>query len=912
MPDVLMDGEVVAEGEFTLDRARAQEKMRRYSLPDPHRYVLELVKAAVLQGARAIEFEMDADDVRMRFDGPPFPREDLAAAEAAALTGTGALAHLGMGLAAAMALKPRFVRCESGGVRLELRPRRPDRLETAETAAGTALHVRDRPHPRHVLEFLRSLAGWTTEGAVLQQHARFSPVPIRLNGRALTEDWREFVPLGRVPVGDAGVAGFTAGGRAELLIVKDGVLMETVALEPTHLPYRVLLHARGLSENVSHNGLVRDAAFAAVLKAAQDARPSAVAALCRDVRGRLDEFTWAVRDLRLEVLACKTPEAVPPDLASLRLWDTATGDLVRLSLEEILRWIEERGDIPYALETHPGLRLDGMPRVLLAHSGFNFDELKALLGHRARNVTRRIRNLQKREINRTLWRARPAEPTLDDRRFPSRRTLQADGLRGEVGLGLLNRRPLVRFLVDGCALPEFRPDVSLDGLEAVVSGDFTPSENFDAVRRDERWARALVEVARHLPDLYGAMRDAGPLVLRGPLQVLGDPDFPLGFLRACGCPEALARSLATPAPLPDDHPLAQVECFSDGSGRLVSLRELRRRVPPGERLQLPTPGRGIRLTGQELQARARLSQPVPEDVGTPLTDALERHLAALFRGHPSLPKPVVRLLPEDGEAAVQYVLGEFRLRRDHPLVAVGGEDPVLVGLLASLCLSALRLPRREEAALQEALAELALTGPCPEPERFEGALEEVRSDGAIRGWARDPEDPARTLEVRLFLDGRILVGTAPAGPEFRFQLPPEHLDGSRRVLSAAVEGQEVAASAFTAAAQIPTPPVGRIERVDADGVAVGWTLDPNSPGAGIGVHFYLDGPAGQGEFIGGVGTGIPRPDVNKDTGYSGDHGFRFQIPAEHLDGSEHELWAYGIDAQGGHNPLLDGGPLRFT
>lgn len=912
MPDGLIDGTVVAEGEFTLDRARAREKMRRYSLPDPHRYVLELVKAAVLQGAQAIEFEMDADDVRMRFDGPPFPREELAAAEAAALTGTGALAHLGMGLAAAMALNPRFVRCESGGVRLELRPRRPDRLERAETSAGTAMHVRDRPHPRHLWEFLRSLAGWTTEGAVLQQHCRFSPVPIRLNGRTLTEDWRGFAPLGRVPVGDAGVAGFTAGGRAELLVVKDGVLMETVDLEPAHLPYRVLLHVRGLSENVSHNGLVRDAAFAAVLKEALDARPAAVAALCRDLRGRLDEFPWVVGDLRLEVLACKTPEAVPPELASSRLWDTATGDLVRLSLREILAWIEERGDIPYSLEAHPGLRLEGMPRVLLAHSGFNFDALKALLGHRARNITRRIRNLQKRETNRRLWRARPAEPTLDARCFPHRRRLQADGLRGEVGLGLLGRRPLVRFVVDGCALPEFRPDLSLDGLEAVVSGDFTPSENFDAVRRDDLWARALVEVARHLPDLYGAMEDVDPQVLRGPLQVLGDPDFPLSFLRACGCPEALARSHATPAPLPDDHPLAQVECFGDGSRELVSLRELRRRVAPGERLELPTSGRGTRLGAQELQARARPIRPVPEDPGSPLTDALERHLEAVFRGHPAQPKPLVRLVSEVDEAAVQYALGEFRLRRDHPLVAAGGDDPVLVGLLASLSLSAMRLPRREEEALQVALVDLALTGPGPEPGRLEGALEEVRSDGAIRGWARDPADPARPLEVGLLLDGRILVGTVTASPEIRFQLSPEHLDGSRRVLSATVEGQEVATCAFTTAAQIPTPPIGRLERVDADGVALGWTLDPNSPGAGIGVHFYLDGPAGHGEFIGGVGTGIPRPDVNEDTGYSGDHGFRFQIPAEHLDGSEHDLYAYGIDAQGGHNPLLDGTSLRFS
>lgn len=903
MPDELIAGPVVAEGEFTLDRARAQEKMRRYSLPNPHAYILELVKAAVLQGAGAIGFTLDTDDMRLRFDGPPFSRDELEAAELAALTGTGAVAHLGMGLAAAMALEPRFVRCESGGVRLELRPRRPDRLEAAPAGGGTALHVRDRARPGQILEFFRSLAGWTTEGEILRSACRFCPVPVQLNGRLITEDWRQFPQLGRVPIGDAGVGGFTAGQRSELRIVKDGVLMETVALDLGPLPFQALIHGQGLAENVSHNGLVRDAAFAAVLAQAREARPAAVACLAREVRGRLDEFGWLLGPLREEVLTFQTAAEVPPDLAALRLWETATGDLVRLSLEEILAWIEAHGDIPYAYEARPGLRLDGMPRVLLESPSYPFHRLKDLLGHRSRNITRRIRNLEKRETNRALWKRRRTEPTLEAYRFYHRLPLDAPGLRGEIGVGVAMRPPLIRFVVDGCALGEFRPDLPLAGLEAVVCGDFTPSENFDNVRRDELWARALLEVARRLPELYARV-SVRPGLLRGPVEILGNAEFPVSLLRACGVPQARAAALATPAPLPDDHPLAQVACFGDGEGSLIPLAELRRRgVAPGAPDPAPT---------RELAPAER--EPDPEPEPAPVAEALERFLEALFRRHPSLPRPEVRLQDGEGEATVRYVAGEFRLRRADPLVAAGGEDPALLGFLASLCLSALRLPWPEERALLEGLVDLTLAGGVREvTHRVDGSLEEIRSDGLVRGWASDPQEPGRPLQVNLVLDYRILAGTATASPDFRFQLAPEHMNGGTRVLSAVVEGQELAGSpgSFTTACPWKAEPIGKLEAIDADGVATGWTLDPNAPHTHLGVHFYLDGPAGQGEFIGGVGTGMPRPDVNRSTGYSGDPGFRFAIPPEHLDGSDHELYAYGLDTEGGPNPLLQGCPYRF-
>ena len=98
-------------GRFTLDREKAREKMRQFQLAEPHFYVLELVQAAVCKGATRIRFDIDADDMRMRFDGRPFTLEDLehlySSLFARQLSAENdARRQLALGVNAAMALNP--------------------------------------------------------------------------------------------------------------------------------------------------------------------------------------------------------------------------------------------------------------------------------------------------------------------------------------------------------------------------------------------------------------------------------------------------------------------------------------------------------------------------------------------------------------------------------------------------------------------------------------------------------------------------------------------------------------------------------------------------------------------------------------------------------------------------------------
>jgi len=108
-------GELHSAGEFTLDQQKAQEKLRRYQLADPRTYVLSLVQAAVKKGATRIVFAIDANDMRMTFDGRPFARDALAHVYDAIFArgddpDLGARRELAIGLNGAMALNPKLIR----------------------------------------------------------------------------------------------------------------------------------------------------------------------------------------------------------------------------------------------------------------------------------------------------------------------------------------------------------------------------------------------------------------------------------------------------------------------------------------------------------------------------------------------------------------------------------------------------------------------------------------------------------------------------------------------------------------------------------------------------------------------------------------------------------------------------------
>jgi hypothetical protein len=110
----------------------------------------------------------------------------------------------------------------------------------------------------------------------------------------------------------------------------------------------------------------------------------------------------------------------------------------------------------------------------------------------------------------------------------------------------------------------------------------------------------------------------------------------------------------------------------------------------------------------------------------------------------------------------------------------------------------------------------------------------------------------------------------------------------------------------------PAAPIGYLDGMDANGDVRGWTLDPDSGASSTVAHFYVDGPYGTGTFAGAVNASVPRGDVNQQTGYPGNHGFKFNIPTKYRDGKTHSLYAYGIDVTGTKSAPLAYSPLNFA
>jgi PKD repeat protein len=108
------------------------------------------------------------------------------------------------------------------------------------------------------------------------------------------------------------------------------------------------------------------------------------------------------------------------------------------------------------------------------------------------------------------------------------------------------------------------------------------------------------------------------------------------------------------------------------------------------------------------------------------------------------------------------------------------------------------------------------------------------------------------------------------------------------------------------------PPKGNLDGISSDGVASGWTFDPDVSSQSIDVGLYVDGPAGSGTFLGGATANLPRPDVNQVFNITGNHGFNFTIPSQFRNGQPHTLYVYSIDATGDGTVLMPGTPRSFT
>jgi hypothetical protein len=107
-------------------------------------------------------------------------------------------------------------------------------------------------------------------------------------------------------------------------------------------------------------------------------------------------------------------------------------------------------------------------------------------------------------------------------------------------------------------------------------------------------------------------------------------------------------------------------------------------------------------------------------------------------------------------------------------------------------------------------------------------------------------------------------------------------------------------------------PKGYVDYAGCDTFS-GWSCDADSYSTPLTIHFYADGTASTGRFVGSTVAGnIREAAVGTQCGGNVNHGFSFTAPAILKDGLSHTIYAYAINTPGGTNPMLTNSPKTIT
>jgi hypothetical protein len=188
----------------------------------------------------------------------------------------------------------------------------------------------------------------------------------------------------------------------------------------------------------------------------------------------------------------------------------------------------------------------------------------------------------------------------------------------------------------------------------------------------------------------------------------------------------------------------------------------------------------------------------------------------------------------------------------------------------------------------------------------------------VEGWTFDPDDPTRSLQVHVYVDGRyrrassaalsrsdVAAAYPAAGPAHGYRVDVAVPDGRHQVCTYAINvgagDRNPSLGCHTVTVQLG--PVGSLDAVATAGVRTvriaGWTLDREVPTQSLQVNLQVDGRA-----AGQVAAGAARADVGRAyPGAGAAHGFSADLAL--TAGGTHRVCAYGVNVgSGGTDTLL--------
>ncbi len=198
------EGKLDSQGHFTLDVAKALEKMRQFQLQDARLYVLNLVAASVANGARSIQLESSPEGFSLEADGDGYSFEQLSEIFSANFVTNDlnrrALQELAIGLFGTRKLAVKQLLLESwngehgarmtildGKLEIAKLPKSPFKDETIVTRLSLKEKTTLLDSAYGLLGKVRKQKPSTQEAEYLQGLCTYSPVHLRLNGEPISQ-----------------------------------------------------------------------------------------------------------------------------------------------------------------------------------------------------------------------------------------------------------------------------------------------------------------------------------------------------------------------------------------------------------------------------------------------------------------------------------------------------------------------------------------------------------------------------------------------------------------------------------------------------------------------------------------------------------------------------------------------------
>jgi hypothetical protein len=616
------EGSVDSQGRFTLDRDKAREKMQKFQLVDVRRYVLELVQAAVLRDATRIEFEIDADDMHMRFDGKPF-----AAAEIDDLYGSlftdgdtrelRGVRQLALALNAALGMEPKHIHMRSGNVELRMRPGQRDEIISHEHVPTTTIHVRQRLRARVFVDFLRRLTGSMAEEQYLRERCVYSTVPVTLDGKPIS------FGLEAAATGERALARLTLVGRdfrgvmkivdradfCELRLVKDGVSIDTRELREYGTHLIAVVEGENLRKDVSQAKIVANAALERIEASLRQMRWKLWQLAANELADvRVDGM---IREQLLGYSSLKELQEVPEavELSAHVTWADCRGHSRRVSLRELVELAAAGQTLRYAQTHFPELEATDAPIPFIEDQ----QDLKLLartLGRTLVHADSLLDRERRRALGHQAFLARVGEPKLPGHleflvRGPIAFELDSGPVRGEIGVDaefLRNpngKAPSHLFMfTEGRLLGRTELELGFINVWLAIEAGFEPNDDYtDAVRNPAFVAILLRSFAQLRGPLVQLITSEQPsstaALIRGLVKrwliALVDPKAQVGLLTLAGVDTTSRAQLTIEELLPgllDSHEgLAVVPLFDQLDGPRLSLAQLRELVDSQGTLQ---------------------------------------------------------------------------------------------------------------------------------------------------------------------------------------------------------------------------------------------------------------------------------------------------------------------------------------